>query len=280
MNKCSDIGNSGQSAVSSAGASQDCFVPCNDDALVDRPLPLHTYRADLHLHTVLSPCGDIEMTPRQIIARAAERGLDIIGVTDHNSTRQCEEIKKVGVREGIFVLCGAEVTTREEVHCLAFFETSETLAEFQQFLKANLPPIENDVDKFGYQLVINEAEEIVDEEPYLLINALSKSIDEVEAEVHRLGGIFIPAHINKAQNSLLSQLGFVPPDLKVEALELSKHITTEAFLEKNKYLAKYTFIHSSDAHCIDDIGCCYTELQLHKRTFNEIKNALQNGLHS
>ena len=239
---------------------------------------LHTYRADLHIHTVLSPCGDIEMTPRQIIAKAASRGLDIIGISDHNSTRQCAEIKKVGAREGIFVLCGAEVTTREEVHCLAFFETPEALSEFQKFLSENLMPVENDVDKFGYQLVVNEDEEVLDQEPYLLINAISKNINEVEAEVHRLNGIFIPAHINKMQNSLLSQLGFVPPDLNFDALELSKHISTESFLEKNKYLAKKTFIHSSDAHCVDDIGCIYTELQLHERSFEEIKNALQNGL--
>ncbi len=237
----------------------------------------HTYRADLHIHTVLSPCGDIEMTPRQIIAKAKERGLDIIGISDHNSTRQCAEVKKVGDREGVFVLCGTEVNTREEVHCLAFFETPEQLDAFQQYLKANLPPVNNDEEKFGYQLVVNENEEIIDQEPYLLISALTKNINEVEEEVHRLGGIFIPAHIDKMQNSVLSQLGFLPPDLKVDALELSKRTKAADFLQKNKYLSKYPFIRSSDAHLIDDIGCVYTELAMETITFNDIKNALQNG---
>ena len=233
------------------------------------------YRADLHIHTVLSPCGDLEMTPLQIIAKAKERGLHIIGITDHNSTRQCAEIKKVGAREGIFVLCGVEVTTREEVHCLTFFEEENALQEFQQFLDDNLPPIQNDVKKFGYQLIINEHEEILDEAPFLLITAINKSINEIETEVHRLKGIFIPAHIDKMQNSILSQLGFLPPDLTVDALELSKRANKEQFLEKNNYLRKYPFIQSSDAHLVEDIGCVYMELEMPEINFDEIKKALK-----
>lgn len=234
------------------------------------------YHADLHIHTILSPCGDVEMTPKQIVAKAKERGVHILGISDHNNTRNSEEIKKVGAREGVFVLCGAEVTTREEVHCLAFFETPEIVAEFQQFLEAHLPHIPNDVDKFGYQLIINENEEIVGEEEFLLISAINKSINEVEEEVHRLGGIFIPAHIDKMQNSVLSQLGFLPPDLKVDALELSKRTNKEAFLKKNSYLAKYPFIQSSDAHLIEDVGCVYTELEMDELNFQSIKKAIQN----
>lgn len=232
------------------------------------------YRADLHIHTVLSPCGDIEMTPRHIVAAAKEKGLHIIGITDHNSTLQCAEVKKVGEREGLFVLCGCEVNTREEVHCLAFFETPGQLAEFQLFLDHHLPHIPNNPDKFGYQLVINEAEEVLQEVEYLLINALAASIEEVEVEVHRLDGIFIPAHINKMQNSVLSQLGFLPPGLRVDALELSAHTTIPAFLEKNKYLAAYPFIQSSDAHIVEDVGKIDTVLQLNSVDFTAIKNAL------
>jgi PHP family Zn ribbon phosphoesterase len=233
------------------------------------------YRADLHIHTVLSPCGDIEMTPRHIVAQAKERGLHIIGITDHNNTRNSEEVKKTGDREGVYVLCGAEVTTKEEVHCLAFFETTEHLAAFQQFLDAHLPPIKNDEGKFGYQLIINEDEEILGEEEYLLINAIRKSIDEVADEVYRLDGIFIPAHIDKMQNSVLSQLGFLPPDLKVDALELSRHTDKAVFLKKNACLANYFFIQSSDAHYPEDIGCVYTELEMPDLNFQSIKKAMK-----
>ncbi len=234
--------------------------------------------ADMHIHTVLSPCGDLDMTPRQIVAKARERGLHIIGITDHNSTRNSEEVKKVGNREGIFVVCGAEVTTREEVHCLAFFETPAQLAVFQQFLDDNLPAMKNDEDKFGYQLIINEYEEILRKEEYLLISAIKRSINEVENEVHRLNGLFIPAHIDKKQNSILSQLGFLPPDLKPDALELSKHADREIFLQKNRYLSSNFFIQSSDAHYLDDIGCVYTPLEMPELTFQNIKQAMQQNM--
>ncbi|MDR2911206.1 MAG: PHP domain-containing protein [Bacteroidales bacterium] len=234
----------------------------------------------MHIHTILSPCGDIEMTPRQIVSKAKERGLHIIGITDHNSTRNSEEVKKVGNREGIFVLCGAEVTTKEEVHCLAFFETTTQLAAFQQFLDDNLPSIKNDEEKLGYQFIINEEEEILGKEEYLLINALNKSINEVEDEVHRLDGLFILAHIDKMQNSVLSQLGFMPPDLKTDALELSKHTDKEIFLKKNKYLSNHFFIQSSDAHYLEDIGCVYTTLEMQEPTFQNIKKEMKQHVYT
>ena len=80
------------------------------------------YRADLHIHTVLSPCGDLEMSPVNIVQKAKERSLNILGISDHNSTLHAPLIKKLAAKEGILVLMGAEVTTKEEVHCLCFFE--------------------------------------------------------------------------------------------------------------------------------------------------------------
>ncbi|MDR0729655.1 MAG: PHP domain-containing protein [Prevotellaceae bacterium] len=238
---------------------------------------LSVFRADWHIHTVLSPCGDLEMTPCHIVDEAKARGLDIVGICDHNTTLQCAEVKKVGDRAHLFVLCGAEVTTREEVHCLAFFETPATLAAFQCFLDAHLPHVPNRVDIFGHQLLVDAQEQVLDSVPYLLLSALTKSIDEVAAEVHRLGGLFIPAHIDKAQHSLLSQLGFVPRDLQVDALELTPRITTDDFIRQHPALAGYRFIHSSDAHMPDEIGRACTELLLKECTFKEIKNALHHG---
>ena len=232
---------------------------------------MNTYRADLHLHTVLSPCGDIEMTPSFIIRRAKECGLHIIGITDHNSTLQCAEIKRIGEREGVFVLCGAEVTTQEEVHCLAFMENEEKLNMFQQYLSQHLPPVKNKPDLFGYQLVVNEQEEIIDEAPYLLISALSQSIDQVEREVHRLGGLFIPAHIDKQKDSLLSQLGFVPPDLQVDALEVSYRTDKDKLPMLQK---KYNYISSSDAHYTEEFSRRQTLFHIEKLTFDEIRKAL------
>jgi len=232
---------------------------------------LNAYRADLHVHTVLSPCGDIEMTPAFIIRRAKECGLHIVGITDHNSTLQCAEIRRIGEREGVFVLCGAEVTTNEEVHCLAFMEDFEKLSLFQEYLSRHLPPIRNKPDLFGYQLVVNEQEEVVDEAPYLLISALSQSMNQVEREVHRLGGLFIPAHIDKQKDSLLSQLGFVPPDLQADALEISYRTSPDKFPQKQK---KHNYISSSDAHYPEEFSRRQTIFHMEALTFDEVRKAL------
>lgn len=232
------------------------------------------FRADLHTHTVLSPCGDLEMSPVNIVRKAKEKGIDILGITDHNSTLHASLIKELAKKQGIMVLMGAEVTTKEEVHCLCFFEYEDNLSQFQEYLNKHLPNIPNDTNKFGYQVVVNEKEEIVNEIDCLLISALNKSIDEIEKKVHQLNGLFIPAHINKTVNSIISQLGFLPPDLKVDALELSQHTTKSEFLKKNKYLSKYNFIQSSDAHYIDNIGNTWTNFYLEELSFEEVKLAL------
>lgn len=233
------------------------------------------YRADLHTHTVLSPCGDLEMSPVNIVRIAKERGIDILGITDHNSTLHAPLIKELAAKEGIMVLMGAEVTTKEEAHCLCFFENEESLSEFQKYLDEHLPKISNDADKFGYQVVVNEDEEIIDEIECLLISGLNQSIEEIERKVHDLNGLFIPAHINKMMNSIISQLGFLPPDLNVDALELSHHISKEEFLKKNKYLSKYNFIKSSDAHYVENIGNTWTNFYLEELSFEEVRKALR-----
>ena len=217
-------------------------------------MKLQCYTADLHIHTVLSPCGDLEMSPINIVLKAKECGLDIIAIADHNTTRQVALTQELGRQYGLMVLAATEITTREEAHVLAYFENDRQMAEFQQFLDTHLPKIANDEDRFGYQLIVNADEEIVGEEPYLLINALDVDLDELYDVVHGLGGLFVPAHVNKPSTSLMSQLGFVPPDLRADALELSRHITKEAFLKKNAYLKRFAFFKSSDAHQIDAVG--------------------------
>jgi predicted metal-dependent phosphoesterase TrpH len=230
------------------------------------------YRADLHIHTILSPCGDLSMSPQNIVDTALSRGLQIIGITDHNSTRQAPLVRKIGEKRGLLVLCGCEITSREEVHCLAFFKDDETLHECQKFLDAHLPDIPNDVDKFGYQVVVDENEEIVYEEPRLLISALDVDLDHLYDEVHRLGGIFIPAHIDKPITSLMSQLGFVPPDIKADGMELTKFTPPEKLIKRFAYLKKFKFIQSSDAHVLDTIGEIFTEMELSEFSFEGVRD--------
>lgn len=232
--------------------------------------------ADLHIHTLLSPCGDLEMSPRNIVRQASLKGLDIIGITDHNTTRHCRLITEMGNEAGIFVLPGAEVNTQEEVHCLTFFDSLETLDVFQSFLDEFLPLIENDPDEFGDQVQVDRDEMIIYEEKRSLFSAIDKSIDEVESKVHELGGLFIPAHIDRPRNSLFSQLGFLPEDLKADALEISRNTNPSDICLQYPELKAYTFIKSSDAHFIEDIGRQKVKLSMKSRSFDEIKKALGN----
>ena len=237
---------------------------------------MNRFKADLHIHTVLSPCGDLEMSPSNIIRAAKSKQLDLIGITDHNTTRQCPVIRELGQREGIYVLCGAEVTTKEEAHCLAFFDTTESLEAFQVYLDAHLPQVMNDPDLFGYQVAVDADDNIVFEEDRSLLSAIDQSIEKIEEKIHSLNGIFIPAHVNKSKNSVISQLGFIPDDLMFDALELSKHISREEFISKNKYLKEKVFIKSSDAHLQELIGETTTIFVMEALNFEEIKKALHN----
>jgi hypothetical protein len=216
------------------------------------------------------------MSPANIVTEALRKRLGIIGITDHNTTRHCELTTRLAARKGIFVMQGAEITTKEEVHCLAFFEKTDTLNEFQEFLDSSLPDILKDPGKFGHQVQVDESENIIFEEKKLLINALSKSFEETEAFVHSLGGLFIPAHIDKAKNSIYSQLGFLPAGMKADALEITGKTTSTAELVE---IQKFPLIRCSDAHFLNDIGSVTTTFYLKEGSFREIKMALngENG---
>jgi len=236
---------------------------------------MKTYRADFHIHTVLSPCASLEMSPINIIDKAKENKIDIIGITDHNSTKQCKITKEIGEKKGVYVLCGAEITTIEEIHSLTFFENLVKLEEFQKFIDKVQPDIKNDVNIFGYQLVVDEQENIIEEEERSLFASLNVSIDDLADVVHQLGGLFIPAHIDRQRFSIISQLGFVPFDIKADLFEISKNTTSEAILAKFQYLDKFNFIQNSDSHFLDTIGSIYNLLELDEINFKSISYALK-----
>jgi hypothetical protein len=236
---------------------------------------MQTYRADLHIHSVLSPCGDLEMSPRNIVALAKARGLDIIAVTDHNSTLHGPLVRRLAEPFGIKVFFGAEVTTREEAHCLCLFDAEDQRLAFQAFIEKNLPDIKNDSSKFGHQVVVDENDEILQEVEHLLISALGVGINEVEEKVHLLGGLFIPAHVDRPRYSILSQLGFIPKDLKFDALEVFRNTNLDEFRDNHKYLNKPALIKNSDAHFLNQIGTTYTEYFMEDATTGELLKAFK-----
>jgi PHP family Zn ribbon phosphoesterase len=236
------------------------------------------FRADLHVHSVLSPCGDLDMSPTKIICEARKKNIDILGISDHNSTLHCRLMMELGKEEGIFILPGAEINTKEEIHCLAFFENADITDEFQVFLNQHLPFVPNKKELFGQQFVVDRNEAIVKEIDNLLVTGLDADIYAVVNEVKRLRGIFIPAHIDRPYNSILSQLGFIPPDLQFDALEVSARIGVSAFRNLHPEFAQLTLITNSDAHHPDYLGRATTNFRIEELTFKEIKMALRNEL--
>ncbi len=203
---------------------------------------------DLHIHSALSPCGDNDMTPNNIVNMSIIKGLDVIAVTDHNTAMNVRSVMKVA-EDNLLVIPGIEMTTAEEVHVVAYFPTIESAEEMSALVKQGLPPIKNQADIFGHQYYMDEEDNIIGEEEILLVTATSMDIYDVFLKVRELGGICVPAHIDRTSYSVLSNLGFMPPDLYVPTVEITKNS-----LEKyKKDYNGYNIITSSDAHYLENI---------------------------
>lgn len=233
------------------------------------------FRVDLHIHTCLSPCGSLEMSPSVIVRTALERGLDAIAVTDHNSTLQCPEIQALGKEKGLKVFAGVEVTTREEAHCLVFFENDESRTLFQAYLDAHLPAIPNDPVRFGDQVWVNRSDEILGEAPYLLLSALDEGVDRIAAKARALGCLFVAAHVERPAFSLIGQLGFIDPALPLDGIEYADAERYAAFARRHAYLRRYTCYTASDAHYPFQMGTHPSVLQADALTFDSLGKAFR-----
>lgn len=234
---------------------------------------MNLYRADLHIHTALSPCGSLDMSPRNLLESASASGLDIIGITDHNSTLQVEVIGKLAREYGLTVIGGAEITSAEEVHCLCLVEQEQTNA-LQAYIEQHIQKTPNNPEKLGYQPIVDQNAQIISQVPYSLHGALKQSINQIQRALAQMGGIFIPAHIDRPVFSIISQLGFIPHDLPYDALEVSRQSLIEPIWAKQPNLKNKPFIRSSDAHQPEDVGKAYTDLKMNHISFNELKKSL------
>lgn len=204
---------------------------------------------DLHIHSALSPCGDEDMTPNNIVNMSCLLGLDLIAMTDHNSAGNVRAVCEAA-KGKIAVIPGIEVTTAEEVHVLCYFPQIEGAEDMGELLKKNMVGIKNRPEIFGRQLLMDANDEIVGEEENLLISAVGLDIYSVQRETKKRNGIFIPAHIDRSSHSILSNLGFMPPDLDIDGVEITKNGLCE-YEEKYK---DYMILTSSDAHYLENIS--------------------------
>lgn len=209
---------------------------------------------DLHIHSCLSPCGDDDMTPGNIVGMAAVKGLDVIALTDHNTCRNCPAAMTIGEQYGVMVIPGMEINTSEEVHAVCLFPTLEAALAFDAFVYERLMKFPNKEAVFGRQLLCDENDEIIGTEPNLLISSVDLSFDELWEVVRLYDGVMFPAHIEKAANSLIANLGFVPPDSKFQTAELKNLKKLHEVKRENPYLETCRIISNSDAHYLEDIN--------------------------
>ena len=229
---------------------------------------------DLHLHSCLSPCGDEDMTPANIAGMAALNGLEVIALTDHNTARNCPAFLKWTEEYGLVGIPGMELCTMEEVHVVCLFPTLEDALAFDRYVYQHMMPVENKPEFFGRQLLMDEADQVAGEEPLLLISATTIPFDRVYDLTAEYHGIMIPAHLDKSTTSLLSNLGFVPPDSKFTCAELKDMSTLHRLRAANPYLEGCNIISSSDAHYLEHINQANYTIQAASRAVPDILAAL------
>jgi len=230
---------------------------------------MREFKADLHIHTCLSPCAALEMSPRLIVSAAKRRGLDVIGICDHNSAENVPAVAKNAAREGIAVIGGMEVTSREEVHILALFDKDEDLFSLQEIVYEHLHGT-NDEKLYGEQVIVNEEEEVIGFSKRLLIGSTEIALEKLVTMIHDLGGLAIAAHVDREGFGIIGQLGFIPQGLPLDALELADPANQRTIPQLNRL----PFITSSDAHTLERIGQRCTTFLMESISLDEIRRCL------
>jgi len=236
-------------------------------------MPPGVCSVDLHVHTCLSPCADNGMVPTLIVERALAAGLQAIGVCDHNSAGNVAAVREAAGGLPLRVLGGMEITTSEEAHILALFDELEGLRLLEHRVQAGLEGL-NDPEAWGDQILVDARDQPVGIEERLLSGASALSAEATVREIQALGGLAIASHVDRPAFSLAEQLGFVPPELPLDALELSFHFrgARAAFLAFGFPLVSF-----SDAHFPEDIGRSRTAFRVAEPSVTELRRALRAG---
>lgn len=212
------------------------------------------YYYDLHFHSCLSPCGDDDMTPNNMAGMGVVAGLHIMGLTDHNSCRNCPAFFKAAQANGIVPVAGMELTTAEDIHLVCLFENLEDALRFNDEVDTRRILIKNRTDIFGEQLMMDENDEITGSEENLLPNATTITVDEAPEIVGSFNGICYPAHIDREANGIITTLGVFPDSPYFPCAELHDFENEDLYREKYEVLKDKPFVFSSDAHYLWDIN--------------------------
>ena len=217
------------------------------------------------------------MSPQRILEKAEQSGLNLIAITDHNAVAHSILLNRLKKESVVNVVLGVELTTREEIHLLAYFPDELSIKKMGKRINESLPKLQNNASFFGDQLIYNEQEEICEIDHLLRQNALSESMKELVDLVHFLGGIAIPAHIDRSHCSILSQIGFLDPKSDFDAVEVTRFEWNKKKYRGGDLLEGFPVISGSDSHFLEDIGTFFWDVQedIQIRDFDSLHNFLR-----
>ena len=237
-------------------------------------MALRRFRTDLHIHTCLSPCGDLGVYPRFLVSRALELGLDIVAVTDHNSAANAAATLRAARGTGLTVLPGLEIASAEEVHVLGLFAAVKDALAVQAEVYRGLPALPAAAPFVREQVIVDDRDGVRGFCRRFLMAATRLSLGKVVELVHRRGGLAIAAHIDRPSFSVVSQLGFIPPGLGLDAVEVASDSPEPAGIESGPGPLPPR-LRSSDAHGPGEIGRAGTDFLLEAPSLEEIGMALR-----
>lgn len=234
------------------------------------------YYYDLHMHSCLSPCGDMDMTPNNIVGMSKLLKLDVIALTDHNSVLNCEAVMKLGAENGLCVIPGMELTTMEEIHVVCLFPTFEKAILWNEYVKEHQMQFPNRVDIYGRQVIMNELDEEIGEVDNLLILATDISVMNVKELVKKFDGVCYPAHINRDSMSIISSLGDIPPECNFKTAEVSSSGNIDELKAKYPILNDMLIVRDSDAHYLENMKDAENYFELETLTIDAVLEKLKN----
>ena len=236
------------------------------------------YTYDLHIHSCLSPCGDNDMTPNNIVGMAAISGLEILAITDHNTCKNAPAVLNVAAQAGILAIPGMELCTAEEAHVVCLFETLEGAMEFDRYIYDNMPHIENRAEIFGEQRILNQDDELTGVLGDMLLVASFIGADQLVELTARYGGVAFPAHVDRDSYSITAALGSIPPQAGYTFAEVTREADLKEITAMYPELEGMGILRDSDSHYLDTLATSEPHrLRLEERSAKALIDTIRQG---
>lgn len=229
---------------------------------------------DFHLHSCLSPCGDGDMTPYNLVNMAKVMGLDAVALTDHNTCLNCKAALKAGEEAEILVIPGMELCTSEEVHIVCLFADLKNAESFSEYVRTLIPPIPNRPQIFGEQLIMDEKDNVLGNESRLLTTAADISVSAVPKIVKEYSGVSFPAHIDRASYSIISNLGTIDESMGFSSAEITRKADLAEYTKKYPALGSMNILTSSDAHYLENIASAGGKMNVSSKDIGSILSSI------